>query len=500
LQRLQSLSARTRRAKLRKEVTGRLKSEFIESDGVLVRDSADENETWYGFLHLTFQEYLAARALAEEPAEIARRVRADHQKWWVMALLAGSKLVTHNDGSVWKLLKALCPQDCNDAARKQAADADYRLAWLAGEIVLENNLNAEGGTRSAEGRARHSGRAGRRAEDSPPYHEGEPLERIKSWLAALGDFQPFRARERALAGVVLGRLGDPRKGVGLFTEGPAKDLPEMDWIKIETPESGFIMGEHFDAPFHQKYHGGGRMQCHLLDLKSYYLSRYPVTVLQFAAFTKDKGYQIQDWWTDAGWRWKEKHVVTGTEQDRYYRGVLFTPNYPIVGVSWYEAVAYSRWLTYRLRFAQLMGDDEEIALPSEAQWERAARGLYGARYQWGDSAEDMYEKCNGCRIDSDSTSAVGIFPVDPQICEARDMTGNVQQWCRTKYATSYYEHYQPDDAIEGGDSRVVKGGSWECVRIVPPDMLSSARFSHVPSRRENDIGFRLVRAKFGPSH
>jgi formylglycine-generating enzyme required for sulfatase activity len=460
------------------------------------------------FLHRTFQEYLAACHLVQAvgrtrrpretydhtrlpveafPSRLVAVVRDQWDVWREVAPLAGAELAQRAEPRAWELIGALCPAECDDAAKQRASDADYRLAWLAGEIVLENQLNAERGMRSAEGRARHSVRAGRRAEDSPPYHEGELLERIKSWLAALGDFQPFRARNRARAGVVLGRLGDPRKGVGLFTTGPAQRLPEMDWVRITTPESGFIMGGE------ESFEGGRRFQCHFLDgpAGEYGISRYLVTNRQYEVFVSQGGYVQEQWWTQAGWAWKVRENITGPDRDpRYYWPVFLTPNHPVVGISYYEAVAFCRWLTHRLHQAGTLPDNLEISLPTEAQWERAARGLQGALYQDGDRTEGLGERCNCGMSDIGATSAVGMFPVEPGICEARDMMGNVWEWCLTKWADSYQD-YRPDDDWEGDSARVVRGGGWFNGH---PDYLSSTfRYRCDPGFRSGDYGFRVVR-------
>jgi formylglycine-generating enzyme required for sulfatase activity len=108
---------------------------------------------------------------------------------------------------------------------------------------------------------------------------------------------------------------------------------------------------------------------HEVTLPAYSISRYPVTNAQYVAFVTGAGYQERRYWTEAGWQWKEDR--TGPET---YGGVFDLPSHPVVVVTWYEAVAFCRWLTEQLRQGGEIGEDEEITLPAESQWEKAARG------------------------------------------------------------------------------------------------------------------------------
>src|ERR1019366_113372 len=154
-------------------------------------------------------------------------------------------------------------------------------------------------------------------------------------------------------------------------------------------------------------------------------SRYLVTVAQYQAFVEAGGYREAKYWTKAGWQWCQ---ARGRDRPDDYEEVYQTSNHPRVGVSWYEAVAFCRWLSERLRnlpesssrreealtekadsgkaekqkqigasLPRLL-PDEEICLPSEAEWERAARGENGRPYSWGD-ATNFAERCNCARTE-----------------------------------------------------------------------------------------------------
>ncbi|MCP4286825.1 MAG: formylglycine-generating enzyme family protein, partial [Gammaproteobacteria bacterium] len=122
---------------------------------------------------------------------------------------------------------------------------------------------------------------------------------------------------------------------------------------------------------------------HEVHLSSYNMSRYPVTNAQYHAFVEDGGYADGKWrhcWTLEGWEWKEDNAKTGPAK---YGGEFDLPNYPVVVVSWYEAAAFCNWLTLRLREHGKLSDDQSIRLPTEAEWEKAARGDDGRIYPWG---------------------------------------------------------------------------------------------------------------------
>ncbi len=166
------------------------------------------------------------------------------------------------------------------------------------------------------------------------------LDRIRRWLAAILTEQvplepdkPFPAVERALAGRLLAKLGDLRPGVGLCDNG----LPEIEWRKI--PAGSFLMGSNErsqEQPIHQ------------VTLSAFEMSRYPITNTQYQAFVDDEGY-TKRWrhcWTKEGWEEKEENNWDGP---RRLRDPFEFPNHPVVGVSWYEAVAFCNWLTERLK-------------------------------------------------------------------------------------------------------------------------------------------------------
>jgi formylglycine-generating enzyme required for sulfatase activity len=244
---------------------------------------------------------------------------------------------------------------------------------------------------------------------------------------------------------------------------------ERDWFKNELPR-------------------------HRVYLDGYEIARYPTTNAMFARFIEDGGYDDERWWTEAikDSYWKDGKVKDYWEdwhsQPRYWDDSQWNnPSQPVVGVNWYEAMAYCRWLTATL-------DDGHIyRLPSEAEWERAARGAQGARYPWGDDWRE--DHCNSEEAGLGITSPVGIFPQGAAEGSVEDLVGNVWEWCRDWYGADYYAHSQDERNPTGpghGDSRVLRGGSWYSEG--PSRCRCGCRFRDNPGLRNLSWVFRCVRA------
>jgi formylglycine-generating enzyme required for sulfatase activity len=251
----------------------------------------------------------------------------------------------------------------------------------------------------------------------------------------------------------------------------------MAWCDV--PAGAFTMGSKGDSLALI----GKETPQHQVKLPAFRISRYPVTHTQYAAFVQDAGY-TERWrqcWTREGWAWKKDRVAPDT-----YGGVFDLPNHPVVMVTWYEAIAFCRWLTERLRAAREIGAKEVVMLPSEAQWEKAARGADGRVFPWGDKADPNLANYDKTGIGA--TSAVGCFPAGASPYGALDLSGNVWEWCVTKWQDSYKD-YRDDNALEGNDARVLRGGAFlDYVNYV----RCAARNRFNPNSRSRFIGFRVV--------
>jgi hypothetical protein len=256
--------------------------------------------------------------------------------------------------------------------------------------------------------------------------------------------QEIAVKDRHTLAVALGRLGDPRIVVDLRWKTHPDDHP--GYVKIDAG----------------KYRVGDEKRA-VKIAEPFWLSKYPVTTSQYAQFLQDGGYSRPESWSDEGWQWVESQRVA---IPAHWRDPEFNaPNQPVVGVSWWEAEAFCRWAGG--------------ALPTEQQWEAAARGPEGLVYPWGDEWED--DICNSDEAQLGGTSAVGIFPRDESPFGLKDMVGNVWEWCADSW---------------GGSDRVSRGGGWA---FDAEDCRAAFRYWVGPSRRLDDLGFRLARTVSFPS-
>jgi formylglycine-generating enzyme required for sulfatase activity len=252
---------------------------------------------------------------------------------------------------------------------------------------------------------------------------------------------------------------DTRPGIGLNADG----LPEFDWVKI--PGGKYRLGGDKKA-----FRSLPETE---VELKPFALSRYPVTVAQYAAFVNGDGYTNREYWTEAGWAWRERDNIT---QPGYWNDPEWhIPNHPVVGVSWFEAYAFTQWASQRL--------GQTIRLPHEHEWEAAARGRERRIYAWGDDWDPR--KCNAGETGIRRTSAVGLFPTGATPDTGLlDMTGNVWEWCVNDYDTGSVD-------ININNWRVLRGGSWND----PYTTYFRAAFRNrlSPDGRYNIRGFRVSR-------
>ncbi len=425
---------------------------YTEQRAHLLIGRGGQTELQYTFPHRTFQEYLAARHLLGQFdwSEQAGHLAEQGDYWRTVLLLAAEELV-HNGGpagpnSLLRELKEILP-----SAQPAPGDTPgWQRVWRAGEM-----LAAAGPERA-----------------SANEHGQALLKRLQTDLAALLTNGELTPPERAEAGQALAILGDFRKGVGLDQHG----LPDIAWCEVSAGE--FIMGEGKAA--------------HRLSLPTFQISQFPVTNIQFSAFVNDGGYGVERFWPEAR---KEGYWQAGQFKGRYDReardrpydfGSPFNlPNHPVVGVSWYEAVVYCRWLSEKL--------GRLVRLPTEAEWEKAARGVDGRHYPWGDE-EETGLRCNMGNTDIIATSVVGMFPTGASLYGALDMSGDVWEWCSTIWEDNPYPFKVQDewakDYLGRTDvHRVLRGGAFD---DGPSYVRCAARFGYDPSSRVGDYGFRVV--------
>ena len=219
---------------------------------------------------------------------------------------------------------------------------------------------------------------------------------------------------------------------------------------------------------------------HTVTLVSYYIGKYPVMVGEYREFLVAGGYQIARYWTEAGWAWRE---LTGRVEPTFWGEEKWSGDdrLPVVGVSWYEARAYCAWL----------GEEtgRRYRLPTEAEWEKAARGTDGRLYPWGDEFEAW--RCNTRASGLSRTVAVGQHsPAGESPYGCVEMGGNASEWTLSEYRKYPYDGDDGRNEEEGEGERVIRGGAW-----YKPALRSRtvARGMNDPFFSDDDVGFRCMR-------
>lgn len=284
--------------------------------------------------------------------------------------------------------------------------------------------------------------------------------------------------ERFDAGIISGRLGDKRD--------LKKFITVIDNIYTQTKKNIKIM------PFE--------------------ISCYPVTNGWYSDFINDGGYEKEEYWSKDGLIWLEH---SGISEPRLWNERKWNcPNSPVVGISWYEAFAFTKWLT------KTRNDNYNYFLPDENQWQLAAAGKNNRKYPWpGGWKEDH---CNSTECNLQSISPVGVFPKGNTPEGIADMAGNVWEWTCTDYHSQknqnnfrfdaeIYELYQKATLSKNDTEReknidilvkelenkkqelpVLRGGSWYFNAF---DARCAARGWGIPDGGDDGVGFRCARTK-----
>jgi len=250
----------------------------------------------------------------------------------------------------------------------------------------------------------------------------------------------------------------------------------------------FKMGADDGMPF--------EAPAHSVTVRSFLMDEHEVTVAEFAEFVKATGYTTEaerfgssgvfdirsgEWLMRKGADWRHPDGPNSTAQ----------PQEPVVQVSWNDAAAYAKWSGKRL--------------PTEAEWEFAARGgLEGKKYAWGDdlrpngkpvanwwqgtfpttnTVEDGFQM--RAPVESFSPNGYGLY----------DVAGNAWEWCSDWYADDYYDSSPESEPTgpEAGEERVIRGGSWMCAENFCTNYRVAARSHSTPETGLNNLGFRCVK-------
>jgi len=428
--------------------------EYIEKRaGLLIGEGTpDGEERKFTFPHRTFQEYLAACHLASKSDFVAECKRLTKQAlghWQVVLQLAARIAGAERGSSAADNLV----HGCSISEYHIKLDvADSNCAWLAGTMLLEIGLGAI----------------------NMEERTCTIAARVAGWLVASLSLHPDEggasAIHRAQAGDVLAKLGDPRFDPQRFYL-PADEM--LGFVRIPADPEFCIGTREADKQRIKNitgYVGDNEINDDPTPTAEFYIAKYLVTVAQFRAFIETTGFQ-------------PNNIDALRDPD----------NRPVHSISWHEALKYCDWLNEQLSngagpIADLVRvGGYRITLPSELEWEKAARGgLRDAVYSWGDDTDA--NRANYSDTGISATSTVGCFPANG--FGLHDMLGNVLEWTRS-HLKDY--PYTPDgrENLGAGENvlRVVRGGSWYDLRL---NARCACRYGNHPVNRLDILGFRVV--------
>ena len=240
--------------------------------------------------------------------------------------------------------------------------------------------------------------------------------------------------------------------------------PDAHGIKqVLVPEGCFMMGSD---PATDPDTDESEIPEHQVCVSAVWMDVYEVTNEAYQAFVDAGGYSDAQWWSTDGWQWVQTNGFAGPENSpENFRD----PKQPRVNLSWYESDAYARWRGGRL--------------PTEAEWEYAARGAQERLYAWGDGYQLGYTVINEISRGGASPTTpadVGSKPTDRSWSGLYDMAGNACEWVNDWYAPYSADSEQDPTGTESGDQRVIRGGSY----------ISSPTTARLVVRTQRDPGSR----------
>jgi formylglycine-generating enzyme required for sulfatase activity len=401
---------------------------------------AGERKIWFA-PHQTIQEYFAALKLHD----LVKRYWEMNP--WQKMKQGLQRVLTSGDDGLW----SLAAQDWWMESFIQLAGITEDADRLAGDVVRFNPWLAWWCVE--EGQGVTQGTRENVAERSTQMLTSRRVANRRRAVSALAQMRSprtvkplFRAavdEDEEVAGLALQTLlemgKDVREKAFSFAQQPERPmynsglayleviLAKLDMPFVWVPPGPFLMGSDKAKDTEAS---DSELPQHEVDLPGYWIGRYPVTVAQFRIFVEETNYQV--------------------ENERSLEGPV---DHPVRYITWREAMAYCRWLDEKTRLS--------VSLPSEAEWEKAARGTDGRIYPWGDE-QPTENLCNIGRNVGRPTP-VGIYsPKGDSPYGCGDMSGNVWEWTRSLHKEYPYDPNDGRENLEAGDNlwRVLRGGAF----------------------------------------
>ncbi len=383
------------------------------------------------FWHLSFQEYLAALEIgglseAQQLGKVVSSGRLYEPEWRETMRLLGGELFKQGEAKVEGLFQAILSK----LGPQAAFESQVRCAALLSAMMLDLS----------------------RMKYVPKTPDYQRTVKAVMGIFEKGEAKKIEIEKRIEAAELLAQVGDPR-------------LDDENWIAI--PGGTFRMGAqkkdvtgaNYDPEAYDE-----ESPVHEVTLRGFRIRRFLVTVQEFEKFIKSKGYSTPKYWTENYGKFNQPENWDRQKQHA---------TWPVVGVSWFEAAAYCAWANSRL--------------PTEAEWERAARGPHSLQHPWGDEPplDPSYANYSGIQ----HPTPVGLFPKGNTAEEVCDMLGNVYEWCSDWFGSYGEGILDNPTGPASGDRKLLRGGCWGGV---PRYVRVSYRYWFEPALRYNIMGFRCA--------
>jgi formylglycine-generating enzyme required for sulfatase activity len=263
---------------------------------------------------------------------------------------------------------------------------------------------------------------------TPPQETGEPRRERRPERETPVRTPPHPVEPEPAPATPRQEAGEPRREQRPEREAPVRAPQPVEPELVLIPASEFLMGS--DPEKDQDAYEAEQPQ-HRVYLPDYHIARTPITNAQYAAFVEASGYEAPRHWVDG-------KSPSGKE------------DYPVAYVSWYDAIAYCKWLSEK--------NGQAYRLPSEAEWEKAARGTEGRIYPWGDAWDPG--RCNSKESSPDDSTLVDAYPDGASPYGILDMAGNVWEWTGSLYGPYPYDPKDGREDPRAVGKRVLRGGAF----------------------------------------
>ncbi len=418
--------------------------------------------------------------MQESRAEEERQLAAQHAEQARQAQLARER----------EQARLEAEQRAEQARLRKIAEEQARQEQIARETKRQQDLAA-----AVEAKRVEAAEAKQQAEQGKQKARPQPQAVLDVQQANFGSRSPLKLGKWALLLAGLGLVG---WGISAYRNTSIQPEPMTQESVSPTPASSalneantkfpkmlpisageFTMGCVKERDNVEGGCGDDEKPPHPVKLSAFKLAETEVTVGQYLACVQQGGCPAPEW-SEKG---SDYNISTGKNDLYKNMGEALTdPQHPIVGISWDNALAYTQWLN------QVQKPTKPFRLPTEAEWEYAARGGDNQQaYPWGNSIGKNKANCSDCGDEFEYTAPVGSFPANG--FGLKDMQGNVWEWVADWYGDYSVQPASNPKGASEGTNRVLRGGSWS---ITPRFVRSAGRNLNAPDYRGNDLGFRVA--------